>query len=61
VEVSAVAKRDQWATWLNVSPCCGARVVDVYPADLERIECECGEWKLTPLGHRRADARERVN
>jgi hypothetical protein len=61
VEVPAMPRPERWATWLNVSPCCGAKVVDVYPADLEQIECECGEWKVTPLGLRRADVRERVN
>jgi hypothetical protein len=38
-----------WAVW-NVAqaPCCGRATVHVYPAGLDEIECDCGEWLATP-------------
>ena len=61
VEVPSKKYRDGWVVWKTASPCCGRLRVHVFAADLHEIECECGNWFLTPLGQRHADAAERVN
>lgn len=61
VEVPGKARAEQWAVEPITCHACRVRNVNVYPADLERIQCDCGHWLLTALGLRRARAAEARN
>jgi hypothetical protein len=39
----------RWITWqYDGWQCCGVPSVDVYPANLVRIQHQCGAWIVTP-------------
>lgn len=61
IEVLSEPYTGKWAVETIMCQGCRVRNVNVYPADLERIECDCGAWMLTALGLRRVRAAEARN